>query len=201
MRKYTKFGTFERINDVAVEMMKMSGYSVTDISHEEIKPNHFQMKTVIAMGNIDIDLFKEILPKVRVLVYVGNDEEIKAAILEYVTEKDIPKRIDNNGISGTVEAWYDATKTFEVYSSLIFSDLELICKYISDNGPKISALVRYISQIELQRNATVFDHSNIRDLEPMVYTFFDYHENCVDNDQVYDKEELLKIYDKFNPVK
>lgn len=201
MRKYTKFGTFDRIHEVAAELMKMEGYSVKDIEHEEIKASHYQMKTVIAMGNIDIAFLKEILPKVRVLVYVGNDEEVKDAILEYVTEKDIPKRIDNTGISGSVEAWYNETNTYEIYSSIVFSDLELSCKYISGNGPKISSLCRYISQVEFGRNSTVFDHSNIRDLEPMVENFYFYHETCIEQGQKYDKERLLEIYKNYNPVK
>lgn len=201
MRKFTKVGTFERIHEYTAELLQMQGKnSVEEI--EELDARKFLSKTVLAMGNIDTDFLKEIITRARTIVYIGNDQEVKDVIIQFAAEKDIPQMVDNSGLSYSIQAWYNPQKTFEIYSSDIFSEMELANKYLMNTGPNFGLLVKYISQIELVRNTAVFDHDNFDDLKLIYSKFSEYHDNktMAVPRETYDEQELLDLFNEYRPL-
>ena len=137
----------------------------------------------------------------RTLVYIGNDEKIKETILEYVAEKDIPMKIDQQEMfSGTINVFYNNIKTIEIYSSFIYTELELICKYILQlSGTKVMLLAKYISQYFTNRTSEIFDHKRIDELEALYSNTMDYIDHMEENKEVLVKEDLLEIYQTYKP--
>lgn len=193
MRKYTQLGEMNKLQKIAIGFMKTNGFEVSEI--DELVSNKFMMKTIIAMGDLDIQLLREILPKVRTFVYVGNNEEVKSVIAEYVAEKDIPLAMNKESIAASIDVWYNDVKTIEVYSSSIYSELELVNKFICVFGPKIQALSRLISQVELNRDTAPFDHLDLRQIEMLHEKFMEYFELK----EMMDSDELIEIYNMFKP--
>lgn len=193
-----KLGVFENIHNFTVEILKMQGKNeISEI--EETDARKYLSKTVLAMGNIDVDFLKEIITRVRAIIYIGNDEEVKNVIRDYTKEKDIRQTVHNETMSTVIEAWYNPQKTFEIYSSVIYSEMELANKYMMNTGPKFSLLAKYISQIELVRNTALFDHDNYDDLKPLYTKFCDYHGTKMINEESYVYEELLEIFEENKP--
>ena len=197
MRKYTVIGSDSELKSYAVEFLKMGGYEC--VNTDETVAKKFLSKTVLLIGNVDLDFLRDICSWVRVLVYVGNDEEVKDIIRGIVEEKDIPVRIKDNGISGGVEVYYNDNKTFEIYSSIIYSEFEMVNKYLLKFGPKISLLVRYISQYMLSRNTASFDYSELSDLKPLHIAFQNYSKEKIADNIRFEQEELINLFNTYRP--
>ena len=199
MRKYTVIGEKNRIQKLAFEFLKMESENTEEILEEN--PKKFLNKHVLLLGSVNIPFLKEILQKVRTLVYIGNDERIKETILEYVAEKDIPIKIDQQEMfSGTINVFYNNIKTIEIYSSFIYTELELICKYILQlSGTKVMLLAKYISQYFTNRTSEIFDHKKIDELEALYSNTMDYIDHMEENKEVLVKEELIEIYQTYKP--
>lgn len=199
MRKYTVIGEKNRIQKLAFEFLKMESENTEEILEENSKK--FLNKHVLLLGSVNILFLKEILQKVRTLVYIGNDEKIKETILEYVSEKDIPIKIDQQEMfSGTINVFYNNIKTIEIYSSFIYTELELICKYILQlSGTKVMLLAKYISQYFTNRTSEIFDHKRIDELEALYSNTMDYIDHMEENKEVLVKEDLLEIYQTYKP--
>ena len=198
MRKYTLFGYHNEIQDFAVDFLKMKGHVIETIDSSDAKK--YMSKNLLIMGDIDIELLSAVLPKVRVIVYVGSDEEVKVILRSFAEEKDIKLIVSNNTISGEIEVYKDEKKIIEIYSSFIFSELELITKYlIGDTGPKVSRLARYLSQFFMNRSQATFDHPIVRQLADMHEAFKNYRDHADDNELIMTKEDFLNIYNKHDP--
>ena len=199
MRKYTVIGEKNRIQKLAFEFLKMESENTEEILEEN--PKKFLNKHVLLLGSVNIPFLKEILQKVKTLVYIGNDERIKETILEYVAEKDIPMKIDQQEMfSGTINVFYNNIKTIEIYSSFIYTELELICKYILQlSGTKVMLLAKYISQYFTNRTSEIFDHKRIDELEALYSNTMDYIDHMEENKEVLVKEDLLEIYQTYKP--
>ncbi len=199
MRKYTVIGEKNRIQKLAFEFLKMESENTEEILEENSKK--FLNKHVLLLGSVNLPFLKEILQKVRTLVYIGNDERIKETILEYVAEKDIPMKIDQQEMfSGTINVFYNNIKTIEIYSSFIYTELELICKYILQlSGTKVMLLAKYISQYFTNRTSEIFDHKRIDELEALYSNTMDYIDHMEENKEVLVKEDLLEIYQTYKP--
>ena len=199
MRKYTVIGEKNRIQKLAFEFLKMESENTEEILEENSKK--FLNKHVLLLGSVNIPFLKEILQKVRTLVYIGNDERIKETILEYVAEKDIPMKIDQQEMfSGTINVFYNNIKTIEIYSSFIYTELELICKYILQlSGTKVMLLAKYISQYFTNRTSEIFDHKRIDELEALYSNTMDYIDHMEENKEVLVKEDLIEIYQTYKP--
>lgn len=199
MRKYTVIGEKNRIQKLAFEFLKMESENTEEILEEN--PKKFLNKHVLLLGSVNLPFLKEILQKVRTLVYIGNDERIKETILEYVAEKDIPMKIDQQEMfSGTINVFYNNIKTIEIYSSFIYTELELICKYILQlSGTKVMLLAKYISQYFTNRTSEIFDHKRIDELEALYSNTMDYIDHMEENKEVLVKEDLLEIYQTYKP--
>lgn len=199
MRKYTVIGEKNRIQKLAFEFLKMESENTEEILEENSKK--FLNKHVLLLGSVNLPFLKEILQKVRTLVYIGNDERIKETILEYVAEKDIPIKIDQQEMfSGTINVFYNNIKTIEIYSSFIYTELELICKYILQlSGTKVMLLAKYISQYFTNRTSEIFDHKRIDELEALYSNTMDYIDHMEKNKEVLVKEDLLEIYQTYKP--
>lgn len=199
MRKYTVIGEKNRIQKLAFEFLKMESENTEEILEENSKK--FLNKHVLLLGSVNLPFLKEILQKVRTLVYIGNDERIKETILEYVAEKDIPIKIDQQEMfSGTINVFYNNIKTIEIYSSFIYTELELICKYILQlSGTKVMLLAKYISQYFTNRTSEIFDHKRIDELEALYSNTMDYIDHMEENKEVLVKEDLLEIYQTYKP--
>lgn len=199
MRKYTVIGEKNRIQKLAFEFLKMESENTEEILEENSKK--FLNKHVLLLGSVNLPFLKEILQKVRTLVYIGNDERIKETILEYVSEKDIPIKIDQQEMfSGTINVFYNNIKTIEIYSSFIYTELELICKYILQlSGTKVMLLAKYISQYFTNRTSEIFDHKRIDELEALYSNTMDYIDHMEENKEVLVKEDLLEIYQTYKP--
>lgn len=199
MRKYTVIGEKNRIQKLAFEFLKMESENTEEILEENSKK--FLNKHVLLLGSVNIPFLKEILQKVKTLVYIGNDEKIKETILEYVAEKDIPMKIDQQEMfSGTINVFYNNIKTIEIYSSFIYTELELICKYILQlSGTKVMLLAKYISQYFTNRTSEIFDHKRIDELEALYSNTMDYIDHMEENKEVLVKEDLLEIYQTYKP--
>ena len=199
MRKYTVIGEKNRIQKLAFEFLKMESENTEEILEENSKK--FLNKHVLLLGSVNIPFLKEILQKVKTLVYIGNDERIKETILEYVAEKDIPMKIDQQEMfSGTINVFYNNIKTIEIYSSFIYTELELICKYILQlSGTKVMLLAKYISQYFTNRTSEIFDHKRIDELEALYSNTMDYIDHMEENKEVLVKEDLLEIYQTYKP--
>lgn len=199
MRKYTVIGEKNRIQKLAFEFLKMESENTEEILEENSKK--FLNKHVLLLGSVNIPFLKEILQKVKTLVYIGNDEKIKETILEYVAEKDIPIKIDQQEMfSGTINVFYNNIKTIEIYSSFIYTELELICKYILQlSGTKVMLLAKYISQYFTNRTSEIFDHKRIDELEALYSNTMDYIDHMEENKEVLVKEDLLEIYQTYKP--
>lgn len=199
MRKYTVIGEKNRIQKLAFEFLKMESENTEEILEENSKK--FLNKHVLLLGSVNIPFLKEILQKVRTLVYIGNDEKIKETILEYVAEKDIPMKIDQQEMfSGTINVFYNNIKTIEIYSSFIYTELELICKYILQlSGTKVMLLAKYISQYFTNRTSEIFDHKRIDELEALYSNTMDYIDHMEENKEVLVKEDLIEIYQTYKP--
>ena len=199
MRKYTVIGEKNRIQKLAFEFLKMESENTEEILEEN--PKKFLNKHVLLLGSVNLPFLKEILQKVRTLVYIGNDERIKETILEYVAEKDIPIKIDQQEMfSGTINVFYNNIKTIEIYSSFIYTELELICKYILQlSGTKVMLLAKYISQYFTNRTSEIFDHKKIDELEALYSNTMDYIDHMEENKEVLVKEDLIEIYQTYKP--
>lgn len=199
MRKYTVIGEKNRIQKLAFEFLKMESENTEEILEENSKK--FLNKHVLLLGSVNLPFLKEILQKVRTLVYIGNDERIKETILEYVAEKDIPMKIDQQEMfSGTINVFYNNIKTIEIYSSFIYTELELICKYILQlSGTKVMLLAKYISQYFTNRTSEIFDHKRIDELEALYSNTMDYIDHMEENKEVLVKEDLIEIYQTYKP--
>lgn len=199
MRKYTVIGEKNRIQKLAFEFLKMESENTEEILEENSKK--FLNKHVLLLGSVNIPFLKEILQKVKTLVYIGNDERIKETILEYVAEKDIPMKIDQQEMfSGTINVFYNNIKTIEIYSSFIYTELELICKYILQlSGTKVMLLAKYISQYFTNRTSEIFDHKRIDELEALYSNTMDYIDHMEENKEVLVKEDLIEIYQTYKP--
>ena len=199
MRKYTVIGEKNRIQKLAFEFLKMESENTEEILEENSKK--FLNKHVLLLGSVNLPFLKEILQKVRTLVYIGNDEKIKETILEYVAEKDIPIKIDQQEMfSGTINVFYNNIKTIEIYSSFIYTELELICKYILQlSGTKVMLLAKYISQYFTNRTSEIFDHKRIDELEALYSNTMDYIDHMEENKEVLVKEDLIEIYQTYKP--
>lgn len=199
MRKYTVIGEKNRIQKLAYEFLKMESENTEEILEENSKK--FLNKHVLLLGSVNLPFLKEILQKVRTLVYIGNDERIKETILEYVAEKDIPIKIDQQEMfSGTINVFYNNIKTIEIYSSFIYTELELICKYILQlSGTKVMLLAKYISQYFTNRTSEIFDHKRIDELEALYSNTMDYIDHMEENKEVLVKEDLIEIYQTYKP--
>mgnify|MGYP003617871787 FL=1 len=199
MRKYTVIGEKNRIQKLAFEFLKMESENTEEILEEN--PKKFLNKHVLLLGSVNIPFLKEILQKVRTLVYIGNDERIKETILEYVAEKDILMKIDQQEMfSGTINVFYNNIKTIEIYSSFIYTELELICKYILQlSGTKVMLLAKYISQYFTNRTSEIFDHKKIDELEALYSNTMDYIDHMEENKEVLVKEDLIEIYQTYKP--
>lgn len=199
MRKYTVIGEKNRIQKLAFEFLKMESENTEEILEENSKK--FLNKHVLLLGSVNLPFLKEILQKVRTLVYIGNDERIKETILEYVSEKDIPIKIDQQEMfSGTINVFYNNIKTIEIYSSFIYTELELICKYILQlSGTKVMLLAKYISQYFTNRTSEIFDHKRIDELEALYSNTMDYIDHMEENKEVLVKEDLIEIYQTYKP--
>ena len=199
MRKYTVIGEKNRIQKLAFEFLKMESEITEEILEENSKK--FLNKHVLLLGSVNLPFLKEILQKVRTLVYIGNDERIKETILEYVAEKDIPIKIDQQEMfSGTINVFYNNIKTIEIYSSFIYTELELICKYILQlSGTKVMLLAKYISQYFTNRTSEIFDHKRIDELEALYSNTMDYIDHMEENKEVLVKEDLIEIYQTYKP--
>ena len=199
MRKYSVIGEKNRIQKLAFEFLKMESENTEEILEENSKK--FLNKHVLLLGSVNLPFLKEILQKVRTLVYIGNDERIKETILEYVSEKDIPIKIDQQEMfSGTINVFYNNIKTIEIYSSFIYTELELICKYILQlSGTKVMLLAKYISQYFTNRTSEIFDHKRIDELEALYSNTMDYIDHMEENKEVLVKEDLLEIYQTYKP--
>lgn len=199
MRKYTVIGEKNRIQKLAFEFLKMESENTEEILEENSKK--FLNKHVLLLGSVNLPFLKEILQKVRTFVYIGNDERIKETILEYVAEKDIPIKIDQQEMfSGTINVFYNNIKTIEIYSSFIYTELELICKYILQlSGTKVMLLAKYISQYFTNRTSEIFDHKRIDELEALYSNTMDYIDHMEENKEVLVKEDLLEIYQTYKP--
>ena len=199
MRKYTVIGEKNRIQKLAFEFLKMESENTEEILEENSKK--FLNKHVLLLGSVNLPFLKEILQKVKTLVYIGNDERIKETILEYVAEKDIPIKIDQQEMfSGTINVFYNNIKTIEIYSSFIYTELELICKYILQlSGTKVMLLAKYISQYFTNRTSEIFDHKRIDELEALYSNTMDYIDHMEENKEVLVKEDLIEIYQTYKP--
>ena len=188
-----------RIQKLAFEFLKMESENTEEILEENSKK--FLNKHVLLLGSVNLPFLKEILQKVRTLVYIGNDEKIKETILEYVAEKDIPMKIDQQEMfSGTINVFYNNIKTIEIYSSFIYTELELICKYILQlSGTKVMLLAKYISQYFTNRTSEIFDHKRIDELEALYSNTMDYIDHMEENKEVLVKEDLIEIYQTYKP--
>ena len=71
MRKYTVIGEKNRIQKLAFEFLKMESENNEEILEENSKK--FLNKHVLLLGSVNLPFLKEILQKVRTLVYIGND--------------------------------------------------------------------------------------------------------------------------------
>lgn len=199
MRKFTRVGVYERIHEFTAQLLQMEEKNKVEVVDPD--PKKFLSKTILVMGNVDVDFFKEIIARVRSVIYIGNDQEIIDVIVNYTLEKDIPLVVSNSTLSQDIRAWYNAHKTLEIYSSSIFSEMELANKYLVNTGPNFSLLVKYISQMELMRNTAVFDHDNFEELKPLYAQFNEYHDAKTNADppELYNQEELLEIFNKYRP--
>ena len=198
MRNLVRVGVFENIQEFTIELLRMQG----KIEIEEIVGNDarkYLMKDVLAMGNIDTEFFSNIITRARSIIYIGNDQEIMNIIRNYAEEKDIPSQVNNENLSSSIQAWYKPSKSLEIYSSAIYSEMELANKYMMNTGPKFSLLVRYISQIELVRNTAIFDQEDYSKIRPMYDKFLKHHETIKAESKKYDEEYLLEIYEELRP--
>ena len=194
-RKYTLLGEFMFLENVALKMMQLKEYETSRVEQGK-SVNSYMNKTVLAMGEIDKEELAAILPKVRVLVYIGNDHEVRNIITEFCEEKDLCKNIDNVTIGSGIEVWSNDKFTIEVYTSMNFSTLELLGKYILKSGPKLFTLMKYVSQIVMQRSSLAFDVS-LGDIRSGYDNFLKYHEDCEEKGIPYDEQELIKLSKNF----
>lgn len=199
MRKLTTIGVFENIHHYTAELLKMQGKNTVSEIEEKTDARKYLSKSVLVMGNVNVNFLKDVMPRARAIIYIGNDDEVKTAIRNYAIEKDIPQQVENVSLSATIESWYSPLKTLEIYSSVIFSEMELANKYMMNTGPLFSLLVKYISQIELVRNTAIFDHDNYDDLKDLHKAFNDYHEKKIAAGENYDQDELLDIFNVNRP--
>lgn len=201
MRKYTVIKSDNVLHDMAVGLLEMNGYQCTD-GDMTFDPKRYMNKTVLLLGNdsVSVETLNELLPRIRTLVYVGENGDIKNAIKEYYESKDIPMMLDNPGITSSIQVYYDAKTTVELYTSPIFSVPELVAKYIASCGPKICLLVKYVVQSSTMRNTAAFDHMDVGDLEPLHDKFMEYHDKCEDLGGAYDRAVLLEIFNENRPV-
>lgn len=198
MRKYTLFGYHNELQDFAVDFLKMKGHVIESIDSTD--PRKYMSKNLLMMGDFNSELLVEILPKVRVVVYVGNSEEVKEILRNFAEEKDAGAIIKSNTIIGDVEVYKGDKKLIEIYSSLINSELELVNKFlVGDSGPKISRMARYLTQFLNNRNSSLFDHENISELRPLYNAFRSYRDKADDDSLKMTKEEFLTIFKKYNP--
>lgn len=190
--KITKFGSWVNIHNYTGKILESFGYSIEKIENPTV--NKFMSKSVLAMGEIDLEFLKAILPKVRNLIYIGENLEVKDTIAAYCVEKDIPVAMSKITFTNEVCVYRNNLKTIQVYSSNIFSELELASKYMAYNGTKISNLVKYVSQVELQRTSAPFD-ADLEDIKNMYKDFVEYYESY----EVLDQEKLIEIYETNKP--
>ena len=134
----------------------------------------------------------------RALIFVGENGPVKDSILEYVEEKDIPKRLENPGLTSSIDVFYTDKVIFELYASPIYSVAEIVGKYLANCGPKLMMLLRYISQVENQRTTAPFDHTDLRALQDVHFAFMKHHDMCMEEGLPYNQDFLLKIL-KDNP--
>ncbi len=203
MRNYTLFGVRDFMSEVSLELLKMSGHGVSLISDEKFDPRKFMSKTVILFGNLspeDLLNLQSILSRIKTLVYVGVNGAEKNLIMDYIEEKDIPVIVENPGISSSIGAYYNNRQVFELYTSSVFSPIELVSKYLTDCGPKLCLMMRYLSQVKTGRVMDGFDHHDLRDLMDLEYEFTSYHDDCLNSNKTYDREELLEIFKKTKPI-
>lgn len=198
MRKYVIFGN---TNDVVVQLMEMVGYEVQkDLYTDPFNALRFMMKTVIVFGDCNLDHLQAILSRVKTLVYIGGNREVKDMILRHVEEKDIPLKIEQNSMVVNVSVHYNNRSSFEVYYSNAFTELELSAKYLLNLGPKLTLMMRYISQYEMKRNTLPFDHSDISALFPLYDAFTRYRvTECSLGDKLMDQDVLLQIFNDHKP--
>ena len=190
--KMTKLGSWNNLQNYTKKILEASGYFIEEI--EDVTVNKFMSKSVLAMGEIDLEFVKAILPKIKHLIYIGENLEVKDVIDEYCKEKDIPQAMSKITFTNEIYVYRNNLKTIQLYGSNIFSELEIASKFMAYNGTKISNLVKYISQVELQRTSAPFD-ADLEDIKNMHKDFVEYYESS----DIFDQEKLIEIYETNKP--
>ena len=190
--KMTKLGSWNNLQNYTKKILEASGYFIEEI--EDVTVNKFMSKSVLAMGEIDLEFVKAILPKIKHLIYIGENLEVKDVIDEYCKEKDIPQAMSKITFTNEIYVYRNNLKTIQLYGSNIFSELEIASKFMAYNGTKISNLVKYVSQVELQRTSAPFD-ADLDDIKNMYRDFVEYYESS----EVLDQERLIEIYETNKP--
>jgi hypothetical protein len=194
MIKMTKLGEWQNIHQYTGKILESYGYHLEEIENGTAK--NFMLKSVLAMGDIDIELLKEILSKVRSLIYIGESWDVKEAIAQFCIEKDIPEAMNKITFTSEVIVYRNNLKTIQIYSSHVFSEMELASKYMAYNGTKIVNLIKYVSQIELQRTSAPFD-AELDEIKGMYNAFIDYYHEC--EETKLDPDKLIQIYETHKP--
>lgn len=194
--KITKFGSWINIHNYTAKILEGFGYEIERL--ENATAQNFMSKSVLAMGEIDIDYLNKILPKARSIIYIGESFEVKQAIADFCTEKDIPAVIEKVTFTSEVKVYRNNLKTIQIYSSNVFSEMEIASKYMAYNGTKIVNLIKYVSQVELQRTNAPFD-ADLNVIVPMHKAFVSYYDSCEANKINFVPEKLIEIYETYKP--
>lgn len=196
MIKITKFGEWQNIHNYTGKILESYGYKLEAIPNATSK--NFMSKSVLAMGFIDIEFLKEILPKIRSLIYIGENQEVKDVIIDFCIRKDIPEAMSKNSFTSSVTVYRNNLQTLQIYSSNVFSEMELASKYMAYNGTKIVNLIKYVSQVELQRTSAPFD-ADLNEIKGLHKEFVRYYEECEMSEENLDPDELIRIYEIYKP--
>ena len=194
--KITKLGEWQNIHNYTGKILEAYGYQLEKL--EEPTAKNYMSKFVLAMGYIDLDFLNAVLPKVWSLIYIGEDIGVKDTIAKFCEEKDIPEAMSKNAFTSSVVVYRNNTKTIQIYSSNVFSEMELASKYMAYNGTKIVNLIKYVTQVELQRTSAPFD-ADLNEIKGMHKRFVEYCEQCDKNGENLDPDKLIEIYELYKP--
>lgn len=196
MIKMTKLGEWQNIHKYTGKILESFGYKLEEIEDATVK--NFMLKDVLLMGDVDIEFLKGVLSRVRGLIYIGDSIEIKEVIAQFCIEKDIAVAMNKNTFTSEITVYRNKLKSIQVYSSNVFSEMEIASKYLAYTGTKISTLIKYISQIELQRDTISFD-ADLDEIKEMHLAFVEYYDKCDLEKKDFDQEKLLEIYETHKP--
>lgn len=162
-------------------------------------PAKFLSSSVLLFGDVDLEFLKAILKRFRSLIYIGNNIDVINIINEFAEENDWLGFINKPGITLDIYIYRNGIKSIQIYSSYIYTILELTVKYLTSSGVKINILAKYISQFLEGRTSLSLDFKEVDKLKDLYDSFIDYDTEVFENGKKYDKERLIEILNKNNP--